>query len=207
MNERVVYVLGAGFSAPPGIPVIANFLSKSKDLYFEDRTRFAHFAKVFDTIRELSMIKNHVSSDLSNIEEILSILEMQDHLGGRSLNDEFIRYITDVIKAYTPPIPAFSRQSNLANWPQVIFGNDIWRGYGALVTSLLRIWLLGHPHWQWHPHGNPKAAYDVISLNYDSILEDAVDHVSSIFQNETHALRLGAEAKSPDQSRFTSTVA
>jgi hypothetical protein len=55
--ERVVYLLGAGFSAPLGIPVMSNFLTRSKDLYFTDPARFDHFKEVFDTINELSVIK------------------------------------------------------------------------------------------------------------------------------------------------------
>jgi len=34
--EKVVYLLGAGFSAPLGLPVMSNFLEKSKDIYFAD---------------------------------------------------------------------------------------------------------------------------------------------------------------------------
>ena len=34
--NRVVYVLGAGFSAPLGIPIVRSFLEKSKDLYCAD---------------------------------------------------------------------------------------------------------------------------------------------------------------------------
>ena len=32
-NEKVVYILGAGFSAQFGLPVMSNFLEKSKDMY------------------------------------------------------------------------------------------------------------------------------------------------------------------------------
>ena len=49
--DKVVYVLGAGFSAPLGIPVMSNFLVKSKDMYFASPERFSHFQKVFDRIR------------------------------------------------------------------------------------------------------------------------------------------------------------
>ena len=48
--ERVVYLLGAGCSAGLGLPVMADFLEKSKDLYFSDSDRYAHFEKVFKFI-------------------------------------------------------------------------------------------------------------------------------------------------------------
>ena len=46
--EKVVYLLGAGFSAPIGIPVMRNFLTKSRDLYYSDQSKFAHFQEIFN---------------------------------------------------------------------------------------------------------------------------------------------------------------
>lgn len=43
MPEKVVYILGAGFSAPLGLPVMSNFLVKSKDLYFSDTEKYKRF--------------------------------------------------------------------------------------------------------------------------------------------------------------------
>jgi len=43
--ENVVYILGAGFSAPLSLAVISNFLMKSKDMYFSDPERFQHFQR------------------------------------------------------------------------------------------------------------------------------------------------------------------
>ena len=40
--ERVVYLLGAGFSAPLGLPVMSNFLEKSKYMYFEESENEEH---------------------------------------------------------------------------------------------------------------------------------------------------------------------
>ena len=86
--ERVVYLLGAGFSAPLGLPVMSNFLMKSKDMYSEDPDRYSHFKKVFDRIREMSVCKNYYKADLFNIEEVLSILEISGS-SGLSVGTEF----------------------------------------------------------------------------------------------------------------------
>ena len=51
--EKVTYILGAGFSAPLGLPVMQDFLAKSKDLYFSDPRRYRHFERVFDLVRNL----------------------------------------------------------------------------------------------------------------------------------------------------------
>jgi hypothetical protein len=71
MTSRVVYLLGAGFSAPLGLPVMSNFLERAKDLYYERPSDFGEFLRVFDTIRELSGVLRYAAADLHNIEEIL----------------------------------------------------------------------------------------------------------------------------------------
>jgi len=70
MKNRIVYILGAGFSAPLGLPVMSNFLELSKDIYFsteDNSNEFLHFKKVFDTIRSMNVAKSYFNSDLSNI--------------------------------------------------------------------------------------------------------------------------------------------
>ena len=46
--ENIVYFLGAGFSAPLGLPVMNNFWSKAKDLYVEKNTEFKYFKEIFE---------------------------------------------------------------------------------------------------------------------------------------------------------------
>ena len=78
--NNTLYIFGAGFSAPLGLPLMNNFLVKSKDLYFKDKSKYAYFDEVFNLIDEMSVSKNYYNTDLLNIEEILSILEMQSFL-------------------------------------------------------------------------------------------------------------------------------
>ena len=91
MTENVVYLLGAGFFYPLGLPVMGNFLEKSKDMYFEDKGGYQHFEEVFEKIREMHVSKTYYDTDLTNIEEILSILEMEQHLGDKSSKQSFCR--------------------------------------------------------------------------------------------------------------------
>jgi hypothetical protein len=78
---RVVYLLGAGFSQPLGVPVMSDFIIQSKNLYFGDRADRALFGEVFDRIDRLHKVKSFFEADLFNIEEVLSILEMVGSLG------------------------------------------------------------------------------------------------------------------------------
>ena len=50
--ENVVYILGVGFSAPLGLPVISNFLEKAHDIYEEHREEYPNFEKVFQSIKK-----------------------------------------------------------------------------------------------------------------------------------------------------------
>lgn len=95
--DNVAYLLGAGFSAPLGLPVMSNFLEKSKDLYLKEPEKFKYFQNVFDTIDKMSKCKNYYSTDLFNIEEILSILEMQERLSNSDFESSFLKYIVDVV--------------------------------------------------------------------------------------------------------------
>lgn len=122
--ERVVYLLGAGFSAPLGLPVMSNFLSKSKDMYFENQERYQYFSDVFSQIWDFSVVKNYYDSDLFNIEEILSILEMASQLEGHKLKKNFIKYLSDVITFYTPKLNYYLRGHNVSNWNDFIFGDN-----------------------------------------------------------------------------------
>jgi len=177
--ERVVYLFGAGFSAPLGLPVMSNFLVKSKDLFFQGNHKFSHFQGVFDTISDLSVIKNYFDADLFNIEEILSILEMQENLEGSTLSNEFTRYISDVINGYTPSITA--RDSWPANWHDFLFGsNNIWRPYGFLISSLFGLKFqevvdnnIRTPRFSFLE--NRDSQYSVVTLNYDRVIESLID--------------------------------
>ncbi len=96
--DKIVYILGAGFSAPLGIPVMSNFLDKSKDMFALEPERYSNFKDVFRTIDRMYKSKGYYTTDLFNIEEILSILEMSEQVGDGKEKSSFIKYIADVIK-------------------------------------------------------------------------------------------------------------
>lgn len=173
--SSTVYLLGAGFSAPLGLPVMTNFLSKSKDLYFADRTRYEYFGQVFDTINEMSVCKNYFNADLFNIEEILSILEMTDSLGqDRMMEGLFAQYIIEVIEAYTPAVPRIN-----TTFMTQLFGEHIHNCYGYFVASLLNaVFSKGSRGEIWtNLDGDRSNFYSVLTFNYDLVLEKHFTHL------------------------------
>lgn len=103
-SDKVVYILGAGFSAPAGIPVMANFREKMDDLFLQDRDLYKHFENVLKQIKDMGRIHEYFETDLHNIEEILSILEMFNYINPEDkslvLQEDVQNLIKDVIKHY-----------------------------------------------------------------------------------------------------------
>jgi hypothetical protein len=177
--EKVVYLIGAGFSAPLGLPVMANFLPKSKDMFARDPEKFKHFHDVFRTIGEMHACKSYYEADLLNIEEILSILEMREGLESGSRTRSFINYLADVVNYYTPTPQAPPKRNSLAgNWLDSIVGKTLWSRYAAFVANLFHLnFSVSWPKAtepcviKFIPLGQPNILYSVITLNYDLVLE------------------------------------
>lgn len=179
--DKVVYVLGAGFSAPLGLPVMSNFIIKAKDMYFKKPEKYGYFKSVFDTINQASVIKNIFQADLFNIEEVLSVLEMNEFLNKKNKSSTFKQFIADVIGYYTPKIKPYP-EALPGNWYDFIFGEDeIWRMYGAFSLSLLNLNIVRPSRGQSYLYtkSNLDISYSVVSLNYDMVIEEPFNFVSN----------------------------
>jgi SIR2-like protein len=177
--HRITYLLGAGFSAPLGIPVMANFLERAKDQFYGDKQRFAHFEGILDTIARMHVANSYYRTDLFNIEEILSILEMQRHVTPRMGDfrlEGFTRFISDVISYHTPVLPPLVEGNE---WLGELFGQGPWRDYGPFVLAILGYSTTrktfdsntSRATYSVAPQANSQTSYSVVTLNYDTVLE------------------------------------
>jgi SIR2-like protein len=176
MREKIVYFLGAGFSAPLNLPVMSTFLIRSKDLYFSDPEKYQTFESVFKMIDLMGKAKNYYSVDLFNIEEILSLLEMEDYVGSSAHKQAYLSYLRDVVLDLTPTfLPAEGNPSN----SHLFSPDQLIDSYAVFVATLFGI------DWIWSDDDIVKSyrierrqdtpAYGVISLNYDLVLEESFD--------------------------------
>jgi hypothetical protein len=183
--NKVVYFLGAGFSAPLGLPLMNNFLIKSKDMYSINPTRFEHFKSVFDVIKEMAVSKNYFETDLFNIEEILSILEMRQQIDGPTTREAFVKYLIDVIEYYTPVVKPRDQNGLPGNWHRYVFPTATQQAYGYFVASLFGLSLElgetfelggGQPRrittLKATRNTSPHTSYSVVTLNYDLVIEN-----------------------------------
>jgi SIR2-like protein len=173
-KERVVYVLGAGFSAPLGLPVMRNFIEKSKDLYADDRSRYGGFTEIFNEINRMAVTKNFFSADLSNIEEILSILDIGSFARGEHLAEKFARYICDVVNAFTPSLPERYSDGSVGSLSE--FVGDALLNYALFVSHVCNVAVsfeLQGKTWTARAKRieTAPAFYDIVTLNYDTVLE------------------------------------
>jgi hypothetical protein len=185
MQKKVVYFIGAGLSAPLGLPVVKNFREKSEDLYHENPESCGYFEEVLK-IKDILIAAKYFNADADNIEEILSILEMNAQLEGTDRDESFHKYIAEVIRHYTPPISP-EPVGHISNWDDVTSEYErTWRYYLQFVASLhnLTIKECVNPEthektFRWDRTPNPRIRYDVISLNYDLVLERACEFLDS----------------------------
>jgi hypothetical protein len=179
MVDNVLYICGAGFSAPLGLPVMSNFLSRSKDIYYGNRSKYKYFQDVYDVLDGPTKIKNYFHCDLGNIEEVLSILEVDALINGTGLRDEIINFICDVIREYTPPLEIAPNMPG--NWQGFIFGQPgPWRGYLDFVGNLLRAKmhrrsLPQKPFFEWSLNNEINYRYAVVTFNYDLVFETCIN--------------------------------
>jgi hypothetical protein len=171
-------------------------------MYFDHLDRYQYFSDVFNQIRDFSVIKNYYNSDLFNIEEILSILEMASQLEGNRTKKRFIKYLTDVVEFYTPQIVPYP-QKLPSNWDRFIFSdNQIQNNFGIfyagihnlrIKAGMYRSYEEKYRKFQAERCENSAALYAVITLNYDKVLEIYADHLSSNYGIERDILSFGCE--------------
>src|SRR6267378_4692717 len=185
---KVVYLVGAGFSAPLGLPVMRDFVMKSKDMLASHPKEFGHFENIFALIKDMNAAKSYYGADLFNIEEILSILEMSERVGGRSTK-RFIKYIVDVIEFYTPPQPETDPSRLPGNWYDYpITKKTEWTPYLFFASSLLSVRLrqdssVSNRQFHADPALKVDAAYSVVTLNYDLVFESLAKFLGTFFSD------------------------
>lgn len=200
--EKIVYILGAGFSAPLGVPVISNFLIKARDLYFKDKEKYKHFESVLSEISKMHSAMSHFNLDLYNIEEILSILEMMEEVSGcKKQAEEFQQFIKSVIEFHTPTITIQKRyyfnKTDIYHFHPAetnFFLTEIassYKYYSMFLFKLLQLKIIcthvidaskqaTQVSIEKNISGN-SIQYSIITLNYDLVLENILNHFKNIF--------------------------
>jgi len=84
--RKNVFIVGAGFSAEAGAPVVRTFFEQAMELWKNPNSGLKQqerdiFRQVFDYRYELESAESKIQIDLDNIEDLFGTVEMASHLG------------------------------------------------------------------------------------------------------------------------------
>ena len=192
-EDRILLILGAGVSAPLGIPVMLEFLHKGRDLYFGGEERYHYFEPLLKEIRELDASLKFIRGDLLNIEHILSILEMRSFVRGDGSVLRFKRMVSDIVAHYTPMLAASSK----GLIPSMIFNptENRWQPYLKFLPHLFNFQVQAEdlpPAIKRAVDFHEPREYSVglISFNYDLLIESYVNTLCENYRFPGEGLKL-----------------
>jgi len=194
VRDRNVYILGAGFSAPAGVPVIYDFIDRAR-IYFDDPSakmddvEREHFERFLRFKQKMSQAREKVKIDLDNVEQLFGLVEISQRLG---LESPETRNSTVYVIAKTLELATRSQrageigfQANKEvlerkrgvvprgfgmdpgfNPPQ--FRADTYDYFASLASGLLD-----------DPDRQASRANTFITFNYDLLLDDALRRVGA----------------------------
>jgi NAD-dependent SIR2 family protein deacetylase len=194
VRDRNVYILGAGFSAPAGVPVIYDFIDRAR-IYFDDpsakmdQVEREHFERFLKFKQKMSQAREKVKIDLDNVEQLFGLVEISQRLG---LENPETRNSTVYVIAKTLELATRSQRAGQIgfqankevlekkqgkvpigfsmdpgfNPPQ--FKADTYDYFTSLASGLLD-----------DPGRQASRANTFITFNYDLLLDDALRRVGA----------------------------
>lgn len=179
--DKITYIVGAGFSRYANLPLMNDFYFHSKDLFSKlvNDSDKKSFQKVFDYFEEFSKVKHIMGADFYNIEDLLSIIEMDSFVNGRKgIYKDYLTYLKKVIELSTP-----TEETQEGNY-QIDKSTDteIYSDFVKLVYGIKTFHQSSDDYYE-RVKNNDNG---IISLNYDLLLEKALNSL-----NKYNIRRLG----------------
>ncbi len=166
--DHNVYILGAGFSADGGVPLVSNFLERMADsmdwLSSNGRDREVEAVQnVFSFRLRAAGAAYRAQIDVENIEELFS-------LASASESRTFTKDITTAIAATIDFARSTSPVSECVVGKKVTVGNGWDRKDETIPTYQLYAGMISGQMCE----GSTETRNSVITFNYDTLLEDAL---------------------------------
>jgi NAD-dependent SIR2 family protein deacetylase len=185
-SDRNVFILGAGFSASAGAPVINDFLDTSREIFDNpdsalDDAEKQLFGQVFEFKKRVAQAREKFLIDLDNIEQLFGLIEMSHRLQKRKdVRDAMVYVIAKTLQIAIARkhqrqsvrlslAPGFERSS--PTWVESVPREnadvvcpDIYTYFGLLLSGKFDA-------------PNKSRSNVVITFNYDLILDDALRRI------------------------------
>jgi len=180
IQQNIVYFIGAGFSAPFGIPVMSNFIDKAHDLYFSDKEKYKELGSTLELINNYANIKNTMNVNLFNIEDLLSLMVMVTYTNPTKVKKnknsllQISEFIKTVINEYTPNTFSVTNQMTfISSFITQIANFNIKENKNQSVKHE------GRNYHEIYYDGKlqQNTNFSLISLNYDMLIENGLSHL------------------------------
>lgn len=195
--KNIVYILGAGFSAPLNIPTMSQFIFTSRSLInlIHDENELKQHKSALDILNHLYSIKSIADIDLYNIENVFSVICAQSLIEKKQENivsekEIFENFIKRVIRLSTPSFTGCRVKNNTELIRLNHESIEIYHAWGhrepsnaqelyvQFFASLLGPYLPGSTDdFDYISLANQTisdAIYSFISFNYDRVVEECL---------------------------------
>lgn len=188
--DRNVFILGAGFSADAGSPLINNFLDTARELFDDpdsglDDLEKAEFRRVFEFKKRVAQSREKFRIDLDDIEQLFGLIEMSHRLDSASaeVRDAMVYVIAKTLQLATekkrnrphirispsPPNAPSPWTDAFHQGEQVepnLFQRDIYRYFAMLLSGKFD-----------EPAKLRSRENLVLTFNYDLVLDNAIRQI------------------------------
>lgn len=186
VSDRNVFILGAGFSASAGAPLVNDFLDVSREIFDNpgqdlDETERKLFGQVFEFKIRVAQSREKFVIDLDNIEQLFGLIEMSHRLERKTdVRDAMVYVIAKTLQlaiaknqrkpvARIGPAPGYEKSNpswfqSLPHESPTVALPDIYTHFALLLSGKYDV-------------PNKSRSNTVITFNYDLILDDALRRV------------------------------
>ena len=194
--DRNVYILGAGFSADAGAPLILGFLDQARLLLDDpsselDSVERDHFRRVFEFRRRMAQAREKVRIDLDDMEQLFGLVEISQRFGNEPPET---RNSTVYLIAKTLQLTIESGRHNRGKYslPVPTGGAEEIDNYFKASSGMSSSWIelrnvdqydyfIGLITGAFDPKGKRKYRKDtIITFNYDLVCENALGRLGYV---------------------------
>jgi SIR2-like domain len=218
-NDHNVYILGAGFSAEAGFPLIKEFMNRMRDAaaWLQDQPsrtdELTAIERVLDFRLKAASASYRVPLDVENVEELFSLASATGDVSLSKAMPLAIAATLDYASSCAKP----GRESN---YTVGVLASLRWKtpvSWGPLPDSLRQLSQGGGAKRDWHecsPYDlyiglmcgyfnkrGPDCQNTIITLNYDLVVEEALQHLGIEFDYGVS----GSRIVRVDEERFLQT--
>lgn len=217
-RNKNVYILGAGFSADAGVPLIANFLQVARENYDSPKSSMPvslrkHYEAVFSFRQEAKQSRDSLHIDLENIEELFGVIEMagianRGRSGGTVRPSRSIKHlVAHVVSRYRPKGQEFEVRLKEGTRLDTLAHHDllerfVWRDRtGPHVILRMNEYQLAAALFAGLFEVREDEVHDsVVTFNYDTILEQSLWSVGAqVDYRVERTAKVGSDVARPSE--------